>query len=177
MKKMITSLMVLISAVVLTVMAQSPQYVGSEKCKSCHMNKAKGDAYGVWKASKHCQAFATLATEQSKAVAKKLGIADAQKSAKCLKCHVTAASAPAAAREASFKQEEGVGCEVCHGPGSEYKAMRVMRALAKGTQDAKAVGFDKGDKSKCVTCHNAQSPTWKGFKPEEDYKKIAHEAK
>ena len=160
--------------VVFTLAAQTPQYIGADKCKMCHMSKAKGDAYGIWKASGHAKAFVTLATPEAKEIGKKMGIEDPQKSPKCLKCHVTAASAPASAKAATYKQEDGIGCETCHGPGSLYKEMKVMKALDAGTQDAKAVGFTKGDKTKCVSCHNQESPTYKPFVVEEFYKKIAH---
>jgi hypothetical protein len=172
MKKMLLAILLLVLAV--SVFGQSAQYVGAEKCKMCHMSKAKGDAYGVWKASKHAQAFATLATEAAKAAGKKAGVDDPQKSPKCLKCHVTAAEAAATAKAATFAATEGVGCEACHGPGSLYKDMKVMRALHAGTQDAKAVAYSKGDKTKCVKCHNSESPTFQGFNLEEMYKKIAH---
>jgi hypothetical protein len=160
-------LAILVLALSVSAFAQSAQYVGAEKCKMCHMSKAKGDAYGVWKASKHAQAFATLATEAAKAVGKKAGVEDPQKSPKCLKCHVTATTAPVVATE-------GIGCEACHGPGSLYKDMKVMKALHAGTQAAKAVAYEKGDKTKCVKCHNSESPTFQGFNLEEMYKKIAH---
>jgi hypothetical protein len=165
MKKMLLAILALVLTV--SVFGQSAQYVGAEKCKMCHMSKAKGDAYGVWKASKHAQAFATLATDAAKAAGKKAGVDDPQKSPKCLKCHITAAAAPAVATE-------GIGCEACHGAGSLYKDMKIMKALHAGTQDAKAVGYLKGDKTKCVKCHNSESPTFTGFNLEEMYKKIAH---
>jgi len=169
-------LMLTASSVVIALAVQTPQYVGVDKCKMCHMSKAKGDAYGTWKASKHAEAYTTLASPESQAIAKKMGIADAQKSPQCLKCHVTGHSAPQSAKAASYKPADGVGCETCHGAGSLYKEMKVMRALHAGTQDAKAVGYSKGDKSQCVSCHNPASPTYKPFKVEEAYQKIAHTA-
>lgn len=167
-------LMLLALAVVIALAAQTPQYVGADKCKMCHMSKANGDAYRIWKTSKHAAAYTTLASPESRAIAKKMGIDDAQKSPQCLKCHVTGHSAPPSAKAASYKLADGVGCETCHGAGSLYKEMKVMRALHAGIQDAKAVGYSKGDKSQCVSCHNPESPTYKPFKVEQAYKKIAH---
>lgn len=173
-RKVVVLMLALLFLIALLATAQTPQYIGSDKCKMCHLAKAKGEAYTIWKASKHAQAFATLAGEESKAIAKKLGIDDPQKSPKCLKCHVTAYAAPATAKAATYKQEDGVGCETCHGAGSLYKDMKVMKALQAGKQDAKAVGYTKGDKTKCVSCHNSESPTFKAFKVDEMFKKIAH---
>ena len=174
MKRVKIFLAMLTLSVVIAMATQTPQYVGVDKCKMCHMSKAKGDAYGIWKASKHAAAYTTLASPESQAIAKKKGIEDAKKSPHCLKCHVTGHSAPQSAKAASYKPTDGVGCETCHGAGSLYKEMKVMIALHAGTLDAKAVGYSKGDKRQCVSCHNSESPTYKPFKGEEAYKKIAH---
>lgn len=181
MKKAFITLVLLVVVVAflsqeLGAQADKAQYIGSEKCKMCHSIKARGDSYGIWAKSKHAQAYVTLGTERAKEVAKKAGVnEDPQKSGKCLKCHVTAYDAPASAKAPSFKQEEGVGCEVCHGPGSLYQSMKVMKALAAGTQDPKAVAYVRGDKKQCVKCHNPDSPTYKPFKVEEAWKEIAHQ--
>jgi hypothetical protein len=157
--------------------ADKAQYIGAAKCKMCHVSKAKGEPYTIWANSEHAKAYATLATEAAKTVAKKAGVdGDPQKAAKCLKCHVTAYDAPAAVKAATYKVEEGVTCETCHGPGSLYQSMKTMKALDAGTQDAAAVAFNPGDKKVCVKCHNQESPTYKPFKVEESWKKIAHPA-
>lgn len=66
-------------------------------------------------------------------------------------------------------------CEVCHGPGSDYKSLTVMknkgRAVAAGLKEYK----DKAAIEKqCRTCHNEKSPTAKEFKFEERWAKIQH---
>lgn len=174
---MLVLLFALMSQDPLTAQTDKAQYIGAAKCKMCHSSAARGNAFGIWTNSRHAKAFATLATEEAIAVAKKAGVeGEPQKSAKCLKCHVTAYEASASMKAATFNQEEGVGCEVCHGPGSLYQSMKVMKALAACTQDAKAVAYVKGDKTKCVKCHNPESPTYKPFKVEEAFKLIAHPA-
>ncbi|HPG41231.1 MAG TPA: cytochrome c family protein [bacterium] len=172
---LITVLTLVIFTVMVTAQDKTAKYVGSEKCKVCHKAASRGDQYSIWEKSLHAKAYATLATEQSKEVAKKAGVtSDPQKAAQCLKCHVTAYEAPATAIDASFKQSEGVGCEVCHGPGSIYKTLKIMKDLAAGVQDPKAVGFIAGDEATCLKCHNTESPTYKEFKYDVDYAKIAH---
>jgi len=164
-----------VSAGMLWAQTGTPQYVGAAKCKMCHMGVKKGDQFAKWQASKHSKAFATLATDQAKEVAKKAGVTgDPQQSPKCLKCHVTGYEAPASAKAASYSQTEGVGCESCHGAGSAYQSMKVMNALRAGTQDAKAVGFFKPNEATCKKCHNPESPTYKPFKFDEAWKQIAH---
>lgn len=167
----------LVFALTLFAQADKAQYIGAAKCKMCHVSKAKGEPYNIWAASGHAKAYATLATEEAKAAAKKAGVeGDPQKSPKCLKCHVTAFDAPAAAKAATYKLEDGISCETCHGPGSLYQPMKVMKALDAGTQDAAAVAYNPGDKKSCVKCHNQESPTYKPFKVEDAWKKIAHPA-
>lgn len=171
----IVSSIFLVALIVIPLLAADAQYIGSAKCKVCHKSENRGDQWGKWEAGPHAKAFATLASEESKKVAEKAGVTgDPQKAAECLKCHVTAHGAAAEAKAESFDATEGVGCEACHGPGSLYKSMKVMKDLRAGTQDAKAVAFLKGDKKTCVGCHNPESPTYKPFNYEEMWAKIAH---
>ena len=151
------------------------KYIGANKCKMCHKSATKGNQFGIWSESAHAKAYATLATDKAKAVAKKAGVSgDPQKADECLGCHVTAFSAPASAKAATYKMEEGVTCETCHGPGSLYKSMKVMKALTAGTQDAAAVAFMKATEKTCLECHNEKSPTYKPFNFTERMKKIEH---
>jgi len=151
------------------------KYIGAGQCKMCHVAKPKGEAYTIWKGSAHAKAFATLATPAAKEIAQKKGIADPQKDEKCMKCHDTAFGVAAAQLAPTFKPGEGVGCEVCHGPGSEYKTMQVMKDIDTGKVKAETVGLiSKPDEKTCVKCHNAESPTFKAFNFAEMSKKIAH---
>lgn len=151
------------------------RYVGAAGCKTCHSNvKMGGEEQKVWAASKHATAFATLATPAALEIAKKKNIADPQKADACLKCHVTGFGAAADLKAATWKAEDGVTCEACHGPGSEYKAMTVMKALVAGTTKPETVGLLKPGEKTCLTCHNPESPTYKEFKYAEMYGKIKH---
>ena len=156
--------------------AQSkPKYIGAKACMPCHMTPKSGAAYKIWQTSAHAKAFATLATPAALEIAKKKGIADPQKDEKCMKCHDTAFGVAAAQLAPSFKPGEGVGCEVCHGPGSEYKTMQVMKDIDTGKVKGETVGLiSKPDEKSCVKCHNAESPTFKAFNFAEMSKKIAH---
>lgn len=151
------------------------KYVGVSKCKMCHETEAWGNQYGIWASSAHAEAYKVLATDKAKLIAsKQKDMEDPQKDERCLKCHVTAFGVDAKLIEASFKVEDGVQCEACHGPGSKYKSSKVMKALSKGTQDPAEVGLVVVDEKLCVKCHTKESPTYKPFKFEESSKKIAH---
>ena len=145
-------------------------YVGAEKCKMCHNAPAKGAQFTKWTESKHSKAFQALAGEEAKKVAAAKGCADPQKAPECLRCHVTGHGVSAAKLTDKYKVEEGVSCESCHGPGGDYWQMSVMKDVAK----AKAAGMVLPDEATCKTCHNADSPTFKGFDYKAALAQIAH---
>lgn len=166
------------------VAADPADYVGVKSCKICHKSPEKGDQFGVWSKTAHAEAYTKLASPEAKAAGEKVGVADPQTSAKCLKCHSTAYnfSEVAPAADSKVTLEEGVSCESCHGAGKNYKAKEVMTDKAA----AKAAGLmDPGDQN-CVKCHNEESPSWKadryttkdgkqvGFDLEQAFEKIKH---
>ncbi len=148
------------------------KYVGVKKCKMCHKGKKKGEIYEKWQASKHAKAFETLATDAAKKIAAEKGIkGDPQQAAECLACHVTGYDKEAAA---TLTKEEGVSCEACHGPGSKYKSMKVMKGITAGTMKGADYGLIEPDEKNCTSCHNPKSPTYKEFKFAEMYKQVEH---
>jgi len=146
------------------------KYVGAKACKMCHNSATQGKQFDIWMGSKHSKAYATLATPEAKKVAAEKGIADPQKSEKCLKCHVTAYAAPKEMLMPTYSVEEGVSCEGCHGPGEKYKDMKVM----KDKKLSMANGLVIPDEKTCKGCHNPESPSYKEFKFAEALKLIAH---
>jgi len=146
------------------------KYIGAEKCKMCHNTAKSGKQYDIWAASGHAKAYTTLATEKSKTIAKGLGIENPQTSEKCLTCHVTAFAVDAKLKDTTLTLIEGIGCEECHGPGSSYKKMTIM----KDRTQALANGMLIPDEKTCLRCHNEKSPTYKPFKYLERLKEIAH---
>jgi hypothetical protein len=126
----------------------------------------------VWEKSGHANAFKTLLGEDAKKIGKEKGLKVAPSEApECLKCHVTGGGA-AKNVEASFKKEEGVTCEACHGAASAFKMLHSKGDMAK----SKEAGLNPGEKTEkfCTTCHNSGSPTFKGFKLDEMWAKIEH---
>lgn len=147
------------------------KYIGVEKCAMCHKAEAKGNQYGQWMKSSHAKAMQTLTTEKAIAIGKEKGLkTPPAENEACVKCHTTGHGADAALFEATFNKGDGVQCEACHGPGSDYKAMNVMKDKAA----AIAAGLVMPDEKTCVKCHNAESPTFKSFDFKTAYAKIAH---
>ncbi len=107
---------------------KQPVYVGSRACAACHEGKHAGNQYSHWLMSRHAQAWAELARPEAKEMARLSGITDVpERSPICLGCHATAAETEDWERDADFRLEDGVQCEKCHGPGSEYMDHDVMR--------------------------------------------------
>jgi len=141
---------------VLAVAGQQFTYVGAQKCAMCHKSEKSGQQYPKWEASKHSKSVAALTSPQAADAAKALGVANPVTDAKCLKCH-----APLADKAADLKAE-GVGCEVCHGPGSDYKTMAVMKDKAESAKKGlKLYANADAIKAQCLTCHeNAHNKTF-----------------
>jgi hypothetical protein len=110
--------------------AATASFVGSQTCQSCHPK-----AHEVWSNSGHAHAFETLV---------KLGSeADPQ----CIGCHTVGFG-----RDGGYRRPMGssslvdVGCESCHGPGSEH----VDRYLHGKPNNFRFRPLGPGD---CKSCH------------------------
>lgn len=161
-----------LSVVIATMAFGQNKYTGVKMCGACHKAGKGGTAYAVWEKSAHAHAYETLMGDAAKKIAKEKGLKTAPAEAEeCLKCHVTGGGM-AKNVEASFKKEEGVTCEACHGAASAYRMLHSKGDLAK----SKAAGLMVGDKTgkECETCHNAGSPTFKGFKFADMWARIEH---
>ena len=155
--------------------AQSPkgEIVGSAKCNVCHKSKKRGNQAAVWQESKHAKAFEVLASDEAKAVAAKKGLGDPQKEPECLACHTTQhfwGEAVKIAANTKYTIEEGVGCEICHGPGSLYQKTKVM----KDPEAARTNGLIDPNEEFCLKCHNQKSPSFREFNFKERWAQIAH---
>jgi hypothetical protein len=102
---------------------QAADYVGADKCKMCHKVQ-----YNSWEQTTHAKA-----TEAAKAST------DPAFGPDCLKCHATNGNA----------ESMGVECEACHGPGSDYKKMSIM----KDREAAVANGLLIPSQETCNGCH------------------------
>lgn len=93
-------------------------YVGAQTCATCH-----ADEYEIWLGTPHARAWVFLSTPMAERIAadfKGGPVAEPTRSARCLRCHATAASVDPAYLGTEFHFEEGIQCEACHGPGGDH---------------------------------------------------------
>ena len=114
-------------------------YVGDSKClMKCHAKevvKSKG------KSNKHNLAYESMVNFSQFKKYKELG-----KEGECMACHVTGYGKPGGFKDAKSTPDLAkVGCEGCHGPGSEH--------IAADPEDKKAKKATIVLRPDCVQCH------------------------
>ena len=125
-------------------------YIGADACRKCHYGGGEKGPFHVWSRSKHALGYAALGKPESLEIARLSGIdVDPFDSPVCLKCHTTASDVEAWQRDKAFLLEDGVQCEYCHGPGSEYSDAAVMR----DREAAKKAGLEMPGEDFCLVCH------------------------
>jgi hypothetical protein len=150
------------------------KYVGTDKCKQCHEA-----AYNVWSNSGHSHAYDSLV---KKAVRPSLRQFDGE----CLRCHVTGFGYESGfVNQAESSKLINVGCESCHGPGSEHVKKpndpkiqaiinpwkhnpKVKNLQGAAAQDMKMLLINDS----CAVCHDLDNSV--NFKVEPYWKKVEH---
>ena len=129
---------------------ETPVFIGVKGCNECHEGRAAGNQFSRWRMSAHADAFASLATPEAVEIARLSGITEPPHEAKqCLGCHATAADVEDWERDDGVRVEDGVQCEKCHAPGSEYAERRIM----KRRKLAVAHGLVIPTEEDCHVCH------------------------
>jgi hypothetical protein len=130
-------------------------YIGSEKCQKCHAH-----AFAVWQKSKHAHAFQTLVDAKRPSLR--------QFDGECVICHVTGFEYTSGYRnDIATPNLKDVGCESCHGPGSEHvdnknrkpallKLMNPFKALPNENQDQKIKRMQQLNVF-CQHCHDVDN--------------------
>lgn len=154
--------------------AGTGKYVGVTTCVgACHKSESQGKQLAIWQDSKHSQAFKTLQTPEADKIAKDKGYTTpAAETPQCLKCHVLGKDMDPSEFESTFSKEDGVQCETCHGAGSEYKKLSIMKDKEKSKENGLIIHTEK--EAFCTGCHNSESPTFKSFNYDEMWAKIVH---
>lgn len=143
-----------------TLQAQNQHsFIGVKDCAMCHKTEKQGQQLSIWQNSKHSKAYETLKTAEADQIAKEKGFTTpAVETEDCLKCHASGYNVDESLLGAKFNIEDGVQCETCHGPGSGYKAMNIMKDRQKSIENGMI--YHENLEDFCVGCHNVESPTF-----------------
>ena len=152
---------------------RQPVFVGSKVCAECHYGEGMGHQQCKWLLSDHASAYASLATPEARRIATLSGEPQPpQEAALCLGCHATGAQAEEWEKDPTFRLKDGVQCEKCHGPGSEYVDLEVMT----NSKAARRAGLMMPTKDDCMNCHKEKgSHVAVHGKPEVDINKAWEE--
>jgi YVTN family beta-propeller protein len=146
-----------------------PRFVGVQVCAGCHTGPSMGYQFSRWRLGPHSRAYAVLATPEAVEIARRLDVdGDPQKSPECLTCHTTGQVSEEHGFEEAFSLSDGVGCEACHGAGSEYVAEAIMR----DPRAAYGAGLTREPQRTCAPCH--EDGHGKPLDLDEGLKRIAH---
>lgn len=141
-------------------------YVGVGVCARCHEHPRKQDdtdyvsltEYPTWsEKDKHAKAYRVLTEASSQRMGELLGWKHVEEDARCLSCH--AANIPKELRRNDFTLHDGVSCEICHGPASEWIVPHLDKKWRiTASADKKKLGMhnvrDPLEQSRlCVSCH------------------------
>lgn len=138
------SLLFLVVAAVVVVFASSPSdaagvvahdYVGAQRCKSCHAAE-----FAALENGPHARAYDVLDDA-------------AKKNPRCLACHTMVP-------EDTQLGLTGIQCESCHGAGRNYTPEYVMRDKELSSLLNLVA---KPDATSCTRCHTDQAPTMTPF--------------
>jgi hypothetical protein len=140
--------------------------LGAERCIDCHtqpspLRKEEGstkrvaltEAHTWLNIDKHSLAFRSLASDDSKAIGKRLGI-DVTRDRRCLSCHAGWSTDMGPPPRADL----GVSCEACHGPSSLYDMPHTRPEWRDRPPDEAATGMvdvrnPRRRAEQCLSCH------------------------
>lgn len=121
-----------------------------------HSSNVLQNEYTTWiRLDPHSQAYNTLLNDESKRIAKNLGLKEPAHEAKiCLDCH---AHNPASNRRGErFILSEGVTCESCHGPSEKWIASHTVKGVRHADNLRKGLypTSRPADQARlCLSCH------------------------
>jgi YVTN family beta-propeller protein len=156
--------------------SQDRIYVGEKICRSCHHLQGNRDQFNPWRMSRHARAYTSLFKPEAIQIAELSGIdITPHESPICLGCHTTAYNEEDWERDPSFNFEDGVQCELCHGPGSDYIDEDIMRNPEK----SRKAGLKFPKERDCLICHKEKNShqavlKWKPFNYNSALMEISH---
>jgi len=141
--------------------SEMPVFVGAERCKKCHES-----AYEIWEKSGHAHAYKALLDPE-----KRNPPSNRQFDGECIVCHTTGFMYNSGYRnEKDTPKLINVGCESCHGPGSEH-AKHPNNAQFRAELNPWKGNSKRIERDLCLKCHDSENDVhWKFDK----WKKVEH---
>ncbi len=139
-------------------------HLGPASCASsvCHGKLApqddlnvRLDEYRIWTGKDyHSQAYQTLEGDDSRRIAKNLGLKSATAAQICLDCH--ADNVAIEKRGPKFQLSDGVGCEACHGGAEEWIKSHAAEGATHADNLSKGMYPTESPAARaelCLSCH------------------------
>lgn len=141
------------------------EHLGVQSCaaSSCHGSAGERNTYAVlqneyitWaRHDLHAQAYKVLKNDQSKRIARNLGLEAAHTAKICLDCHSD--NVPADRRGLQFSISDGVACEACHGGAEKWLGIHISGSGNKHEESLAAGLYPTEDPEAraelCLSCH------------------------
>jgi hypothetical protein len=152
--------LVMVASSTATARADDHSYVGSNRCKKCHIKE-----YRSWQKTKMANVFDLLKPGARSEKKRGAGLdpeKDYTKDEECLRCHTVGYG-----KDGGYVSPDktpnhlGVGCENCHGPGGTYLRDGYMTMDNKKYEREALVAAGlvaKVTAETCTKCHNEDSP-------------------
>ncbi len=140
------------------------RFTGAKSCATsgCHGGGSGNDQTITWlKRDVHSRSHAVLASGRSKAIADRLNIPDATKSARCTVCHAPLLSVEPDRFVRDVKPEVGVACESCHGPAERYLLSHTRPDYTAAMRQAAGLRNLESFYARsnaCIACHQNIDP-------------------
>jgi len=140
------------------------KHLGPASCATsvCHGKVTPDDTsnvllneYRTWsRHDYHSGAYNVLRSDESRAMANKLGLSSATTAKVCLDCH--ADNIPAGRRGEKFQISDGIGCEACHGGAEKWIESHAEQGATH--KDNLALGMYPTEQPEaraklCISCH------------------------
>jgi hypothetical protein len=135
------------------------KFTGLASCQSslCHGGGTGKDQCAIWATVDfHVRAFAILVTPRSKSITDALHEPNPALNQRCTVCHAPFQALPPGRIDPAALTDQGVSCESCHGPASNWLRSHTRtdytyaQRIASGMNDLRSA---YGRANTCVACH------------------------
>jgi len=138
--------------------SEFPYYTGKSVCLTCHTGGKAVPHFGgictLEPIPTHDTSYRLLEKPKAESIAALSGVAEPPTQSRiCLDCHATAADEGPRWTTDTFRLEDSVQCETCHGAGSIHTDYYRSSGTFEPLLNLKYVRLKRGDRESCKRCH------------------------